>query len=126
MPVLLGLDIGTTSTIGILIDSGGRTLGLAQRAATLHSPHPGWAEEDPEEWWSNVGDICRELTPGCKVAAVGVTGMLPATVLLDAGGRPVRRSIQQSDGRVAAEVPEEEENQQDDPGQGRDHLQDPP
>lgn len=106
MPVLLGLDIGTTSTIGILIDSDGRTLALAQRPVTLLSDHPGWAEEDPEQWWANVGEICRELASGREIAAVGVTGMLPATVLLDGDGRPVRRSIQQSDGRVAAEVDE--------------------
>ena len=106
MAVLLGLDIGTTSTIGILIDGDGRTLGLAQRPATLFSDHPGWAEEDPEQWWANAGEICRELAPGCQLSAIGVTGMLPATVLLDGQGRPVRRSIQQSDGRVAAEVEE--------------------
>ncbi len=106
MPVLLGLDIGTTSTIGILIDSAGGTLALAQRPVTLFSDHPGWAEEDPEQWWTNVGDICRELASGREIAAVGVTGMLPATVLLDGEGRPVRRSIQQSDGRVGAEVEE--------------------
>jgi xylulokinase len=46
MPLLLGLDIGTTSTIGVLIDGNGRTLGLAQRQVTLHSEHPGWAEEE--------------------------------------------------------------------------------
>ncbi|HMR33637.1 MAG TPA: FGGY-family carbohydrate kinase [Geminicoccaceae bacterium] len=106
MPVLLGLDIGTTSTIGILVDVDGRTLALAQRPVTLFSDHPGWAEEDPEQWWANAGAVCRELAAGHTVDAVGVTGMLPATVLLDGGGRPVRRSIQQSDGRVAAEVEE--------------------
>ena len=106
MAVLLGLDVGTTSTIGIVIDGDGRTLALAQRPATLFSDHPGWAEEDPEQWWANVGGICRELAPGRELAAIGVTGMLPATVLLDGQGRPVRRSIQQSDGRVAAEVEE--------------------
>jgi xylulokinase len=76
---------------------------------TLHSPHPGWAEEDPQEWWRNVGEVTRSLLatarlPGRAVAAVGVTGMLPAVVLLDGEGRLLRRSIQQSDGRVAAEV----------------------
>ena len=105
MALLLGLDIGTTSTIGILVDTDGRTLALAQRPVDLVSPHPGWAEEDPEQWWANVGAVCRELVadvgPG-GIAGVGVTGMLPATVLLDGRGRPVRRSIQQSDGRVAA------------------------
>jgi xylulokinase len=109
MPLLLGLDIGTTSTIGILIDAEGRTLALAQRPTRLLSDHPGWAEEEPEEWWANVGRVCHELLGGIAagdIAAVGVTGMLPATVLLDGDGRPVRRSIQQSDGRVAVEVEE--------------------
>ncbi len=107
MALLLGLDIGTTSTIGILADTDGRTLALAQRPVDLHSPHPGWAEQDAKQWWANVGAVCRELLAGVgpgEVAGVGVTGMLPAVVLLDGQGRPVRRSIQQSDGRVAAEV----------------------
>lgn len=109
MPVTLGLDIGTTSTIGILIDDTGRTLALAQRPVELVSLHPGWAEEDPEQWWANVAAVCHELLArsGLRagdVAGVGVTGMLPAVVLLDGAGRPVRRSIQQSDGRVTAEV----------------------
>jgi xylulokinase len=109
MPAILGLDIGTTSTIGILVDADGRTLALAARAVDLHSEHPGWAEEDPEQWWANVGDVCRELIQKggiapADIAGVGVTGMLPAVVLLDAENRPVRRSIQQSDGRVAIEV----------------------
>ncbi len=109
MPVTLGLDIGTTSTIGILIDTDGRTLALAEQPVDLHSPSPGWAEEDPEQWWANVGAVCQELLAHshlapAEVAGIGVTGMLPAVVLLDRDGRPVRRSIQQSDGRVGAEV----------------------
>lgn len=109
MAITLGLDIGTTSTIGILIDTEGRVLATASRPVTLHSDRPGWAEEDPHEWWRNVGEICRELiatagiAPGA-IAAVGTTGMLPALVLLDAEGQVIRRSIQQSDGRVGAEV----------------------
>lgn len=106
MALLLGLDIGTTSTIGILVDSEGGALGTASRPATLQSPRPGWAEEDPEEWWSNVVAICRELPAGRDVAAIGVTGMVPALVLRDAEGRLVRPSIQQSDSRCAAEVDE--------------------
>ncbi|MFO1067672.1 MAG: FGGY family carbohydrate kinase [Geminicoccaceae bacterium] len=109
MAVTLGLDIGTTSTIGILIDTDGRTLALAERPVTLFSDQPGWAEEDPEQWWANAGAVCRELLQRSgitahDIAGVGVTGMLPAVVLLDADGRPIRRSIQQSDGRVGAEV----------------------
>ncbi|MGC2787232.1 MAG: FGGY family carbohydrate kinase, partial [Roseiarcus sp.] len=52
MPCVLGLDIGTTSTIGILIRPPDETLALASRPVALRSDHVGWAEEDPEQWWS--------------------------------------------------------------------------
>src|ERR1700733_931597 len=93
MTCVLGLDIGTTSTIGILIRPPDETLAVASRPVTLRSDHVGWAEEDSDQWWSNVG-------------AVGVTGMLPAVVLLDDSGRPLRPSIQQSDARCGVEVEE--------------------
>lgn len=109
MAYVIGLDIGTTSTIGILIALPDRVLSLASRPVTLRSPQPGWAEEDPAEWWANAAAITRELitTAGIKasdVAAVGVTGMLPAVILLDEAGKVIRPSIQQSDARCGAEV----------------------
>jgi xylulokinase len=111
MALTIGIDIGTTSTIGILIDTEGRTLALASRPTDLHSEHPGWAEEDPEQWWRNACAVTRELLQrsgrqGRDIAAVGVTGMLPAVVLLDGADRLLRRSIQQSDGRTGREVAE--------------------
>jgi len=109
--IALGLDIGTTSTIGILIGVPDRVLAVATRPVTLHAPKSGWAEEDPEEWWRNVCDIVPDLLAqaGCAaddITAIGVTGMLPAVVLLDGEDRLIRRSIQQSDGRCGAEVRE--------------------
>jgi len=111
MPCVLGLDIGTTSTIGVLISPPGETLALASRPVELRSDHAGWAEEDPEQWWGNVGEVVRELlrsrgASSLDVAAVGVAGMLPAVVLLDSSGRLLRPSIQQSDARCGAEVAE--------------------
>jgi xylulokinase len=111
MRCVLGLDIGTTSTIGVLIRPPDQTLALASRPVALRSDHVGWAEEDPEQWWANVGEIVRELMRSsgaspADVAAVGVTGMLPAVVLLDDAGRLLRPSIQQSDARCGAEVAE--------------------
>jgi xylulokinase len=109
MALTVGIDIGTTSTVGILIDTDGRTLALAEQPTELFSERPGWAEEDPEQWWANtcavVGDLlARSGKRGGEIAAVGVTGMLPAVVLLDSQGRLLRRSIQQSDGRTGHEV----------------------
>lgn len=107
MSCVLGLDIGTTSTIGILIRLPDQVIATASRPVTLSSPHPGWAEEDPRQWWSNVAAIARELMAQVEAAelkAIGVTGMLPAVVLLDEKGEVLRPSIQQSDGRCGAEV----------------------
>ncbi len=108
MALLLGLDIGTTSTIGIVIDDQGATRAVESRPATFYSDRANWAEEDPEEWWRNVGEICRTLISRVggagDIAAIGVTGMLPAIILLDQSGRPLRRSIQQNDARAIVEL----------------------
>lgn len=109
MRCIVGLDIGTTSTIGVLLAPPDRVLALTQRPVDLIAPHPGWAEEDPEQWWRNVCTLTRELIAlggieAGEIAGVGVTGMLPAVVLLDDAGRLLRPSIQQSDARCGAEV----------------------
>jgi xylulokinase len=109
MAIVLGLDIGTTSTIGILIDTDGQMLAQASALTTLSAPQAGWAEEDPAEWWANTGTVCRALLAEAGVApeavqAVGVAGMVPALVLQDASGQVLRPAIQQSDGRTGEEV----------------------
>ena len=106
--LLIGLDIGTTSTVGTLIDGAGATLATVSRETDLHSDHPNWAEEDPDQWWDNSCAVIRELLTRAEgpIAAIGVTGMVPALVLLDANGRALRRSIQQNDARAVAEIEE--------------------
>src|SRR5262249_48227598 len=99
MPALLGIDIGTTSTIGILIDAEGRTLATATRPVELLSPTANWAEEDPAQWWSNSCAVIAELLAktgltGADLAGIGVTGMVPAIVLLDGEGMVLRPSLQ--------------------------------
>ncbi|ERP94948.1 hypothetical protein Q669_31175 [Labrenzia sp. C1B10] len=111
MSLFLGLDIGTTSTIGLLIELPDRILAKASRPVALQSAHPGWAEEDPAQWWANCCAVIPELLKmsgrkASEIAGIGVAGMLPATILLDENGQPLRPSIQQSDGRAGAEVEE--------------------
>ncbi|MDR7419190.1 MAG: FGGY family carbohydrate kinase, partial [Armatimonadota bacterium] len=107
--LLLGIDLGTTSTKAVVIDTVGRVLGDASRPATLLSPQAAWAEEDPEEWWSNACALipeCCDRAGVCagEIAAVGVSGMVPAVVLTDGHGRAGRLSIQQNDARAVAEI----------------------
>lgn len=110
MAYMLGIDIGTTATKGIIIDTEGHILAEASAPCTLSSPRPGWAEEDPEQWWNNVGRVCRDLLAQgfspADIAAVGVSGMVPTVVLLDDEGRVLRPSIQQNDARAHEEIEE--------------------
>jgi xylulokinase len=109
MAAVIGIDIGTTSTIGILIDLPDRIVAVVSRPTDLVSLHPGWAEEDPEQWWRNTCAVTRDLLAAepalaASLAGIGVAGMVPAVVLLDGQGNLLRRSIQQSDGRATEEV----------------------
>jgi xylulokinase len=109
MPAVIGIDIGTTSTIGILIDLPDRIVAVVSRPVDLVALHPGWAEEDPAQWWANTCAITRDLLAtepalGPSLAGIGVAGMVPAVVLLDGEGTLLRRSIQQSDGRCTEQV----------------------
>lgn len=103
-PLLLGLDVGTSATKGVLLDPAGTVVGQAERPMPLATPRPGWAEQDPAGWWENAASLCRELGVGREIAGVGVSGMVPAVVLLDSAGEPLRPSIQQNDARAGAEV----------------------
>ena len=103
---VVGLDIGTTSTVAVVMRPDGEVLASAARPARLFSPAPGYAEADPEEGWANACATLREAiaAAGVPPAGVCVTGMLPAVVLLDEIGRPLRRSLQQNDARCVAEL----------------------
>lgn len=106
MTLLLGIDIGTTATKGILLDPARGLVAEAERPVVLHADRPGWAEEEVGDWWTNVASLSRELGDGREIAAIGVSGMVPAVILHDADGRPIRRSIQQNDARAGTEIEE--------------------
>ena len=62
--VLLGIDIGTGSTKGVLARPGGQIVATASRTHRMSLPRPGWAEMDAEAvWWGDVAAICHELLP---------------------------------------------------------------
>ena len=106
---LVGIDIGTTATKVVILDSAHGVVATAEADATLCSLQPGWAETDPDEWWDNVARITRVCLAKAAinahhVAGVGVSGMVPTLILLDKDGRLLRPSIQQNDARAFSEV----------------------
>jgi xylulokinase len=106
---LLGIDIGTTATKSIILHPTKGIVAEDEKVSTLRSPHPVWAEADPDEWWDNVAHVTRtclskaNITPN-QVAGVGVTGMVPTLIVLNKDGKNLRPSIQQNDARAFAEI----------------------
>jgi xylulokinase len=107
--LLLAIDVGTTATKCLLLDADRGVIAEYERPAELSSARPGWAEEDPDAWWASARELVAEAVSGAggrPVAAVGVTGMVPALVCLDADGRPLRAAILQNDARADREIGE--------------------
>ncbi|MEO6199559.1 MAG: FGGY-family carbohydrate kinase [Cryobacterium sp.] len=92
---VIGVDIGTSSSKGVLVTLDGTVLATATRAHAPSRPHPGWVEMDGSLWWQEFVEITRELLeePDVATVAVGVSGMGPCVLLTDADGSPLRPAI---------------------------------
>ena len=109
--MLIGIDIGSSGVKAALVDGTSGVLATARHEVALHSPASGWAEADPADWWRGVCATVRELFSGQRidpaaVDAVACSGMVPAVLAIDGGGRPLRRAILQNDARATAELDE--------------------
>jgi xylulokinase len=105
---LLGIDLGTSSVKAVLIDRGGRHVRSAAREYPIVARRPGWAEQDPRDWWRAAVEAVREAAQGSRhtIRAVGPAGQMHGTVLIGGGDQAVRRAVIWPDGRSAAEAEE--------------------
>lgn len=105
---LLGIDVGTTGSKALLINSDGAVKASTTTEYPLFTPQPLWAEQNPADWWAaTVTSIRRVLNDsGAKphqVAGLGLTGQMHGMVLLDAHGGVLRPCILWNDQRTAAQ-----------------------
>lgn len=95
---LLGLDVGTSGAKGLVVDGSGAVLAEAERAYPLSTPRPGWAEQDPEDWWAACSAVLEELGAD-EVDGIGLTGQMHGLVVLGADREVLRPAILWNDGR---------------------------
>jgi xylulokinase len=91
--MILGVDVGTASTKGVLVDRAGRLLASAVREHTVERPRPGHVEMSADVWWDEFVALATALTRGEAVEAVGVSGMGPCVLVTDEAGTPLRPAI---------------------------------
>ena len=95
MQTVLGVDIGTSSSKGILVTLDGTVVGTATRNHEVSRPGRGQVEMDADLWWQEFAAISSELLTAWStdVVSVGVSGMGPCVVLADAAGSALRPAI---------------------------------
>lgn len=88
--VVLVVDVGTESVRAALVDGDGKVLAIQSKELRFFSPRPGWAEQDPEEWFSAALECIRgvrEKIPRVSVLALGVSAQMHAVVPVDREGK---------------------------------------
>ncbi|MDO5711197.1 MAG: FGGY-family carbohydrate kinase [Micrococcales bacterium] len=95
--LLMGIDMGTGSTKGVVTTAEGRILATAVRAHSMSLPRPGWAEVDaPTTWWGDLVEVVRELTvqvDPSRIKGLCVSGVGPCLLLTDGDLEPTRPAI---------------------------------
>jgi xylulokinase len=104
--VLLGLDLGTSSVKALLLGEDGYSVGEGSAFYPVRSPHPGWAESSPEDWWNAVVEAAKTATRkrGTQVTALGLSGQMHGIVLADDRGRPLRPAVLWADVRSSEQL----------------------
>jgi xylulokinase len=108
MTTLVGLDVGTTGVKALTLSPTGDVLRRVEEPYPLSTPYPGWAEQDPEDWW-RASEAALAGLGASEVAAIGLSGQMHGLVVLDEERRVLRPAILWNDQRTAAECAEIEE-----------------
>ncbi len=110
MSYLLGIDIGTSGTKALVIDTarGGEVVGSATLEYPLYTPKPLWAEQNPADWWNASVEatklaIQKAGINGEEIRGAGLSGQMHGAVFLDESNNVIRPSILWCDQRTAAE-----------------------
>lgn len=109
--VTLGLDLGTSGVRVVAVDESGSLRHEVTRSYPLHTPQPGWTEQDPADWVRESFTALRNIvstlqSDGVSITALGLSGQMHGMVPLDKAGAVVRPAILWNDQRTADAVRE--------------------
>lgn len=105
--LLIGVDLGTSAVKLLLMDEEGAIKNIVSREYPLYFPHPGWSEQNPQDWYAQAVEGIRELIKDfdkSEVKGIGFGGQMHGLVALDEHDQVIRPAILWNDGRTAKET----------------------
>ena len=105
---LIGLDVGTSGAKCIITDDEGTVIASSTQEYPLYTPKPGWAEQNPQDWWDAVVRGLKVILPksGVKdedIAGMSFSGQMHGLVALDEANNVIRPAILWCDQRTQAQ-----------------------
>ena len=105
--LFIGVDLGTSAVKLLLMDEAGTIKKIVSKEYPLYFPHPGWSEQNPEDWFAQSMAGIKELTAECdknEVAGISFGGQMHGLVALDQEDKVIRPAILWNDGRTGKET----------------------
>jgi xylulokinase len=111
MDYLLGIDIGTSGVKALLISTEGKIFSSKTESYPLATPHSGWAEQSPDDWWQATVKVIKETISGnpinsSQIKGISLSGQMHSSVFLDEKMEVIRPAILWSDTRTSEQCKE--------------------
>ena len=103
----IGVDLGTSAVKLLLMEESGKICNIVSKEYPLFFPHPGWSEQNPEDWYTQSMAGMKKLTEGIdrsQVAGISFGGQMHGLVTLDDQDQVIRPAILWNDGRTSEET----------------------
>lgn len=103
----IGVDLGTSAVKLLMMDENGNIQKIVSKEYPLYFPHPGWSEQNPQDWFAQSMEGIKELISECdksQVAGISFGGQMHGLVVLDKEDQVIRPAILWNDGRTAKET----------------------
>ena len=104
----MGIDAGTSGIKAIVINESGIVLGKGYEELDVISQKPGYAEQNPLDWWAACCKAVKKAVSVCgcgrEIKGIGFSGQMQGAVFLDKNGHPIRNCLLWLDQRAAGQA----------------------
>mgnify|MGYP000446397765 FL=1 len=103
----IGVDLGTSAVKLLLMDEKGKIHNIVSKEYPLSFPHPGWSEQNPQDWKEQSLAGIKELIADAdksQIAGISFGGQMHGLVVLDENDEVIRPAILWNDGRTTKET----------------------